>query len=586
MCINPRSIYFIILNSNTSRPSNAAAYPASIPGHYLFLSTTSPFDARKTALHKVAKLLYFQCFYSFNGAPLDIVTAHPLPISPSAPDGAEQVTIPGLNAPSESIVGARDLATFYGSIRVYFHPSNTGTWSQDLGFLLGTQIGELARHVGREIAIKHGNVIGKYLDSLVRLPLHESTAQYLIGLFSSLLLEMLYSKNVVLSHIAAHGLKNLAPLSPSLCTAILPALVGTLDPSAVSKSHMALPAMAAISITFKSFLFPEPVILRYLPAILHLALPGIDPNDTRKTLMALNMYCKILSWVPIGETSTLIESKESCLLDLALNKEKVRTAAANSAPFFENTKAALLEWAPAFVDRMLALLDATEDANQHTPDDAGAKSRRRHRSGSDRQKRRGDHLLSHIDEVFRLFFAAIPRYSSLVDDICDKVLTHLRSINPLHAAKEYTALISGMVASHSERLLGKLLSAIIDNSLRSGECSSEKLAFRLHLAGGAVRRATSTELLRIQELGGVAQSPTQFLKPYLSQNFSVKYPDIRVQEAARKLVRDLLRGLSATYPLEVSPAPSTREQIILGETSPSKSSVVPVYKMQMCMFLI
>jgi hypothetical protein len=561
----------------SNRPLNSASYPTSVPGHYLFLGSTSPFDSRKTSLHKVAKLLYFQCFYSFRGAPFEIVPADPLSIAPTAApagDAAPQpVSIPGLNASCQSTTGGRDLASFYNSIRVYFHPSNTGGWSQDLGFLLGTQIGELARHVGREVAVRHGDLSAAGVAGMVRLPLLENTTQYLIGMFSSLLLEMLYSKNFILSHIAAHALKNLAPLCPALSSAILPTLIATLDPSAVSKSHMALPAMNALSITFKSFLFPQPIALEYLPTVLNLALPGLDPNDNKKTLMTLNLYCRILAWIPIGESFLLAEGKAVDLLSLAGCESGVASVrVSNVQGLFENAKAATLQWAPAFTDKMLTLLDSTEDSNQANLDGSGAKGRR-HRSGTSRQGQHGNHRFQNIEEAFRLFFAAMD--DAVADEICSKVLDHLKASTPMHAVKEYTGLMAYMVASHSGILLRKTLSLLLDDNLRSGECSAEKLAFRLHLAGGAVRRATCAELLKEQwfgrcEAGGsrINESAVAFLKPFLEPAYSVRHEDIRVQEAGRKLVRDLLRGLSAVFPLEAAPG------AVLGETSPERSNVV------------
>ena len=550
----------------------------------MFLGSTSPFDARKTALHKVAKLLYFQALYSFDDKAFQVVPTDPLPFyhDTAAP---ESRPVYGLNAAAETTIGTRDLSSFYGSIRVFFHPSNTGSWSQDLGFLLGTQVGELARHVGREIAIRHGNLVADKVVSIVRIPLHEGSIGYMIGMFTSLLLEMLYSKNFVLSHIAGHGLKNLAPLNPSLCDVIIPTLVATLDPSAMSKSHMALPAMTAISLTFKSFLYPQPAVLRYLPSILQLALPGIDSNDMKKSLVTMNLYCRILSWIPIGDSYDSKLSDNTNLLSLAGVSDE-SSVSMDYRGLLESTKACMLEWGPLFLDRMLTLLDATEDSDQQL-DGHGSKSRR-HKSGSARSGKAVNHRFQSIEECFRLFFAAMS--DSVAVEMCQTVLSHLKSVTALHASKEYKALMTYMVASHPESLFKMILSNIVDDSLRNGECSPAKIAFRLHLAGGAVRKATCAELLKVQCFGRfdmnndnrpIMESAIDFLKPFLDSAYTIKHPDIRVKEAARKLVRDLLRGLSATYAIEVFPLPSRTSSVVLGETSPSRSNDVKVM-----MFLI
>ena len=79
----------------------------------------------------------------------------------------------------------------------------------------------------------------------------------------------------------------------------MPFLLQSLDPSAVSLSHQAPAAMSALGNLFKPLLFPCPLILEYLPTLLELSLPGVDPNDTKKSVVTLKLYEGILAALPI-----------------------------------------------------------------------------------------------------------------------------------------------------------------------------------------------------------------------------------------------------------------------------------------------
>lgn len=57
--------------------------------------------------------------------------------------------------------------------------------------------------------------------------------------------------------------------------------------------------MKTLQITFKSLLYPKPVILKYLPDLLRLSLPGVDPSDVSKTVATLELYSAMLNWLPV-----------------------------------------------------------------------------------------------------------------------------------------------------------------------------------------------------------------------------------------------------------------------------------------------
>jgi hypothetical protein len=516
----------------------------------------------------VAKLLYFQCFSCSSGSPgAQIVVADPLTIcSPASmmahSSGAREpvASIPGMNSPGECYAGARDLGLFYASIRVYFNPSNTGTWSQDLGFLLGTQVGELARHVGRHIAIKESGASSENHLVAAAAPLHGPTVRYLIGIFSSLVLEMLFSKNSTLAQIAANCLKSIAPIYPEIFESLLPLLLATLDPSAVSKSHMAMPAMWALSFIFKSCLHPRPVILPYLPDLLRLSLPGVDPNDFMKTMNTLNLYIRVLSWMPIldaGSDELSLRSSIICsptLLELATS-EKSTLRGGDYRTLMDNANGAMIEWAPMFIDKLMAILEAL-DGNKAS-------------GNSDRADSKGpSHSQSHshvnkmlqpvINQCADLLFAAAS--GTIAEELCNKVLGYVKASSPVQATKELSSIIESICTSHANKLLPHVLVSLIDPSVRAGSCSAEKLAFRLQLTGGALRKAGSTNLLELNWYGRhtasgekLLESAVDFLRAFMEPEYTIRHSDKDVKHASRKLLRDVFRGLSSTYAITPRP---------------------------------
>ena len=45
-------------------------------------------------------------------------------------------------------------------------------------------------------------------------------------------------------------------------------------------------------------MYPQPLMLKYLPDVLRLSLAGIEPSDVRKTALVLHLYSTILAWLP------------------------------------------------------------------------------------------------------------------------------------------------------------------------------------------------------------------------------------------------------------------------------------------------
>lgn len=102
-----------------------------------------------------------------------------------------------------------------------------------------------------------------------------------------------------MTSLCISSLKNLTAIEPALGDLVVPFFLQALDPEAVTRSHQAPVAMYSLNMCFRSLMFPDLVMLPYLPQILKLCLPGVDPNDVNKTVQTLTLYSTILGWVPV-----------------------------------------------------------------------------------------------------------------------------------------------------------------------------------------------------------------------------------------------------------------------------------------------
>ena len=107
------------------------------------------------------------------------------------------------------------------------------------------------------------------------------------------------------------------------------------------------------------------------------------------------------------------------------------------------------------------------------------------------------------------------------------------------SAKIIESIINGNPAA-----LPRVLESIIDSDVASGSCSAEKLAFRLRLAGGAVRSAQGANIVPCLPL----------LTPFFEAQYTILHTEKAVRKAACKLVKDTLKGMTAFYPIGIRPA--------------------------------
>lgn len=560
-------IYHILILFFIFRQTKSNTYPYIFPA-YINALKVSPMDYRKSGLKKLSKLLYFVCYSG------EIMLTQPCTITP--PIQARDLSIIGMNQPENIYFGARELIQFLQVNRTYFYPSNTGSWTADVGYFLLCLTNEIGQHLGQgvlhtsffdslysnlenisnntntnnntnlsevEINSIRKNLLSTSTMTFSSTTIHIPTIKFLCGALTSIVLEGLYGKSPFMIQSCNFCLRNLCAIEPSLGNVIVPFLMSALHPDAVNQSHMAPAAMTAINYIVKPLLYPQPVILPYMNELLNLSLAGIDPNDPQKTLTTLAMYNSIFSWFPshvIGNDDIRIQGKQQ--IDNVLppnylqliegNFNSACTSETYSILFNEHISNVLITWYPKFIEKIFLLLNSKESK----------------KDGKNTSQTTSP-LTSYIEESFFEIVSCLN--SKLRFNVLNMILDYINSPNAFNAIKEIGKMLEALI-SLEPSLLPIVLEKLIDLDLISGDCSHEKLSLKIRLIGATLRRAQGNNILLVL-------NKIQFLFCDEFKHHTEKH----VRKAVSKLLKDILKGLTSFYisPTLIQKSNSTNTEI-------------------------
>lgn len=187
------------------------------------------------------------------------------------------------------------LERFFTLIANYFHPSNSGSWSNSIGTFLSNVASHLASRVNEERNATKADVNERVFSARnqkgVAPSEHRLTPEIidkLVDILRPLIHHGLHSKVTSLSLHAANAGKEMALVNPE--KVVEPLLVEAADGLlSVSSPHRNFAALKLLAALTPVFLDPDicPTGGNYLTQALELTLPGIDPNDLGKTEYAL-----------------------------------------------------------------------------------------------------------------------------------------------------------------------------------------------------------------------------------------------------------------------------------------------------------
>lgn len=185
------------------------------------------------------------------------------------------------------------------SIESYYYPSNSGSWSSHLVRFLTALSTTIARRLYKERSFTDYHVPNSF-------KLTDQFIEEFIELVLPLALQSMFAKNHGLIAGAAMTLKHLSYMAPKL---VLPRLMERISYAltTLTETHQTISALEVLGSVILPMLnkqdeFPEG-LMDYLPELLNLTLPGIDPNDSSKTFSTMRFVYNLLTVLPLW-TST------------------------------------------------------------------------------------------------------------------------------------------------------------------------------------------------------------------------------------------------------------------------------------------
>ncbi|XP_073950503.1 proteasome activator complex subunit 4-like isoform X2 [Choristoneura fumiferana] len=237
----------------------------------------------------------------------------------------------------------KHLRSFLGAVESYLHSANAGRWSNRLRDLLRKLAREFLNRVRREREKRYRNSWENKTPEAYRLRDEDITEFVNITLEPTL--QAVYGRSSSLDISIA--LQNLATLRPAI---VVPPLIEKLRTSLTSltEPHRVTAAMSAVAAVARPLLrgadldYPEGPT--HVVPLLMAVLPGLDPNDIKKTLVTLH-FILIFSWmVPYIDCSSAHEHWP----DLT---EEERLTCESTAQFED--------FVLVFLDRLFSIIDSS-----------------------------------------------------------------------------------------------------------------------------------------------------------------------------------------------------------------------------------
>ncbi|XP_072929954.1 proteasome activator complex subunit 4-like isoform X2 [Epargyreus clarus] len=200
----------------------------------------------------------------------------------------------------------KHLRSFLGGVESYLHSANAGRWSFKLRDLLRKLAREFLNRVRREREKR--NKKGWENQTPKAYLLRDSDITEYVTIVLEPTLQAVYSRSGALD--ISNALQNLATLRPAI---VVPPLLERLRTSLTSltEPHRVTAAMSAVAAVARPMLrgpdhdYPEGPT--HVIPILMAVLPGLDPNDIKKTLVSLQFILMFSGMVPFIDCSSAHE---------------------------------------------------------------------------------------------------------------------------------------------------------------------------------------------------------------------------------------------------------------------------------------
>lgn len=446
-------------------------------------------------------------------SPLDKNATLPAPLSSSL-------------AKDESSLAGLLLSHFLSTVETYFHPSNSGWWSDILSLMLQSLCKQYSKRKFKET---HKEVTYSKASFL-------KSDENFISLILPVLMQTLHSKNrgVVMGTVSS--LKHAAYTFPDV---VLPRLLEEVYPAltTVTESHRTLSVLGCVSVLVDPLLnrtlYPRGA--EQLEALLFSVLPALDATDVFKTDQALGFYSGIFALVPFIDARQC--SSQGTDLD-----DDARTATL-----------AFKEWSSSFIEKLLEVIA--------------------HQDKTAKQSNFDNINIGYFSMCFRTFFSSVSE--EIFQDIVKSVLRKMLSEVP-PARKFYGALLSILVGARPSHALKELFPALF-NRLVPGYTSAHSSVSTAAAPASALAAAISQSFTPASKIAfSLAQLSTEQLEfllyavshtvsragaavlPFMDRirvlvDLCYVHEKKEVRKMGGRILRCTLRCLTEVYPAEYRP---------------------------------
>jgi hypothetical protein len=388
--------------------------------------------------------------------------------------------------------GLENLEVLLGSVEHFCHPSNSGEWSERLAWLLFALCAALAKRVAREPAA----IPAAHVDRVARVIL-------------PMLLQGVFSKNGYFSAFCERSFMFLGQVRPATTLApVLERAAAAL--TNLNSTHQAPSVLSNIgalaSLILDRAAFPSGA--GALGPVLGLMLPGLDPNDPKKTVATVKAIVGILSVAP-------------CL------GRDAAAAASSAAPVETEEDAAALdmamimpEWGLGILDRVLLFVTHFEPPTKKLQDAFSS-------------------VLSQLNLLPYLLFSQMAEPT--LDEALARVVAFIGTSPPPFSGRILGWWVAALAMAHPARTLAALV-PLLHGKVASEEGGDAFVCFHLHLLASAVRLAGPAAVVHERAVLATVDAALTLSR--------AGDESLKVARAAGKVIHRLMDGCSSVYATE------------------------------------
>lgn len=437
----------------------------------------------------------------------------------------------------------------------FFHPSNVANSANSLGVSVYFFSNLLAGRFGREKARSD-------LEEDQKLKLE--SCHSILDVLLKISFFGIYSKNRSVASKCMYLIKNIICIDPPHCAGpVLEEMTKALDPMAMSQSHMASTAISTMSVFLYHLMcgkHPQSTGLfftTYLTPILQLTLPGIDPNDEKKTRSTVTLYFHLLSWLPLVNDSAkkadMKATKARGLLSKRLFDDmepdlfaEVAELSADADQKMWELGAVLEEWALALLDRCFEFTKSRASATD------GAGSSHSKADGASKQDKHEDPI---VMEVLNMLGLLYPQMSpALYAQALRKTVSFTSNVffTSAFGGRVINQVVNNCVQGNPSEAVPRFMPLVLEKlrvtktSIDVHSLMANEKIWLLHLLDGIVANNGSRELLNFREE----------LRVILSKFLSTE-EDKEVYDVAVMVLEHVLKSLLSVYPTDFRSLPPT-----------------------------